>query len=129
YTVGVGSLSGGPLPIWALPPGTPHEPDEPVSSHLDRDSLEKIAVATNGQYFELDRDGDRHIANAIIDAGKRLAPSLGVVAQSEELYWWFLSAAAALIAAGTLFLKERAELWIQLIGAITVLAIVSRWLQ
>ena len=42
-------------------------------------ALQRIAVAGGGQYFELDRDGDRHIANAIIDAGKRMAPSLGAV--------------------------------------------------
>ena len=129
YAVGVGSLSGGALPLWALPPGTPKDPDEPTWSKLDRESLEKIAGATGGQYFELDRDGDRHIANAIIDAGRRLAPSLGVVEQSEELYWWFLCGAAALLALGTLFLREPAELWIQLAGAILVLLAASRWLQ
>jgi Ca-activated chloride channel family protein len=129
FTVGVGSLAGGPLPLYALPPGTPKDPDEPTSSRLDRDSLQKIAAATNGQYFELDRDGDRHIANAIIDAGKRLAPSLGVVQQSEELYWWFLCGAGAFFTLGMLFLRERSELWIQLAGAAMVLLIASRWLQ
>ena len=49
-----------------------------------------------GQYFELDRDGDRHIANAIIDAAKRRAPSLGVTEQSEDLYWRFLVIAGGL---------------------------------
>ena len=129
FTVGVGSQAGGPLPLEALPPTAIHEPDEPTWSHLDRDSLMKIASATNGEYFELDRDGDRHIANAIIDAGKRLAPSLGVVEQSEELYWWFLAAAAASLAIGMFFLRERAELWIQLAGAAAILIAASRWLQ
>jgi Ca-activated chloride channel family protein len=129
FCVGVGSLAGGPLPLAALPPGTERDPDEPTTSHLDRESLQKIAVATNGQYFELDRDGDRHIANAIIDAGKRLAPSLGVVQQSEELYWWFLCGAGAFLALGMLFVRERAELWLELAGAVTVLLLVTRWLQ
>jgi Ca-activated chloride channel family protein len=129
FPVGVGSLTGGPLPLEALPPTAIHDPDEPTWSHLDRDSLERIAEATSGQYFELDRDGDRHIANAIIDAGKRLAPSLGVVEQSEELYWWFLAGAAAFLGLGVLFIRERAELWIQLAGAVAVLIVASRWLQ
>jgi Ca-activated chloride channel family protein len=129
FTVGVGSQSGGPLPLEALPPTAIHEPDEPTWSRLDRESLMKIAAATNGEYFELDRDGDRHIANAIIDAGKRLAPSLGVVEQSEELYWWFLAAAAGSLAIGMLFLRDRAELWIQLAGAVGILIAASRWLQ
>ena len=129
FAVGVGSLAGGPLPLDALPPGTTRDPDEPTTSHLDRESLEKIASATNGQYFELDRDGDRHIANAIIDAGKRLAPALGVVQQAEELYWWFLCGAAAFAGLGLLFMRERSELWIQLVGATAVLLLVSRWLQ
>jgi Ca-activated chloride channel family protein len=130
FTVGVGSLSGGPLPLWALPPDTPKDPESPTSSHLDRESLEKIAEATNGQYFELDRDGDRHIANAIIDAGKRMAPSLGTTTtQAEDLYWWFLLAAAGCVGVAVIFLRERSELWIQLAGAAIVLAIASRWLQ
>jgi Ca-activated chloride channel family protein len=129
FPVGVGSLTGGPLPLEALPPTAVHDPDEPTWSHLDRDSLERIAEATGGQYFELDRDGDRHIANAIIDAGKRLAPSLGVVEQSEELYWWFLAGAAGFLTLGMLFLRERAELCVQLIGAVAVLLLASRWLR
>ena len=78
-----------------------------------------------GQYFELDRDGDRHIANAIIDAGKRLAPTLGVTEQAEELYWCFISFAAAFVALGVLFLRERAQLWIQMVAAVVLLATLS----
>jgi hypothetical protein len=129
FTVGVGSLVGGPLPLNALPPTAIHAPDEPTWSRLDRESLQRISSATNGEYFELDRDGDRHIANAIIDAGKRLAPSLGVVEQSEELYWWFLAGAAAFLGLGMLFLREPTEIWIQLAGAVVVLLVASRWLQ
>jgi Ca-activated chloride channel family protein len=130
FTVGVGSLNGGPLPLYALPPDVPKDPEAPTSSHLDRESLDKIAKATNGQYFELDRDGDRHIANAIIDAGKRMSPDLGTTTQQvEELYWWFLLAAAACVGVAVMFIRQRAELWIQLAGAVIVLAVASRWLQ
>jgi hypothetical protein len=37
--------------------------------------LQRIAAAGGGQYFELDRDPDRDIANAIIDAGRAQAPA------------------------------------------------------
>ena len=110
FAIGVGSLSGGPLPVVQRPETAIKDPEEPVSSRLERETLEKIASATNGQYFELDRDGDRHIANAIIDAGKRLAPMLSSDQTSDELYWWFLCGAAAFAVLGMLFLRERGEL-------------------
>ena len=90
-----------------------HDPEVPTTSRLDRARCRSIAAAGGGQYFELDRDGDRHIANAIIDAGKRMAPSLGAVEQAEELYWRFLVVAAVFPSLGLLFLRDRPELWLQ----------------
>jgi len=77
FAVGVGTLSGGRLPVVREPgaESAPGPPAAPLASHLDRASLQRIAAATGGQYFELDRDSDRRIANAIVDAGKRLAPT------------------------------------------------------
>ena len=98
-----------------------HDPETPLSSRLDREALQRIALAGDGQYFELDRDGDRHIANAIVDAGKRMAPSLGATEEAEELYWYFLSVAAAFVGVGLLFLRDRGDLWIQVVGATLVL--------
>jgi hypothetical protein len=122
FVIGVGTLSGGPLPVIRGDDGeVVQDPETPTSARLDREALQRIALMGNGQYFELDRDGDRHIANAIIDAGKRMAPSLGAIEQSEELYWYFLSAAAALTGVALLFLRERGDLWLQLAGAIAVL--------
>ena len=66
--------------------------------------------------YELDRDGDRYIANSIIDTAKRMAPSLGASEETEELYWRFLVVAAIFPFLGMLFLRDRAELWIQAIG-------------
>jgi Ca-activated chloride channel family protein len=126
FVVGVGTLAGGKMPVWV--PKTKDEapdPETPLFSRLDRTGLQKIAAVGGGQYFELDRDGDRHIANAIIDAAKRRAPSLGVTEQSEDLYWRFLVISAACTIAGLLFLRERAELWIQLTGGILVLLALS----
>ena len=101
------------------------DPDTPLISRLDRDGLQRIA-AEGGQYFELGREGDRQIANAIVDAGKRLAPSLGVTEQSEPLYWYFLCAAAGFAGVGLLFLREKTELALQLAAAVAVLIILSR---
>ncbi len=126
FVVGVGTLAGGRMPKWV--PKTPDEeadPETPIISRLDREGLQRIASVGGGQYFELDRDGDRHIANAIIDAAKRRAPAIGVTEQAEELYWRFLVIGAVLAVIGFLFLRERSELWIQLVGGVAVLLALS----
>jgi Ca-activated chloride channel family protein len=122
YVVGVGTLAGGAMPVLRDDSGQIiHDPEVPTSSQLDRTALQRIALESGGQYFELDRDGDRHIANTIVDAGKRAAPSLGLIEESEELYWYFLVAAAGFAGAGLLFLRERGDLWLQLAGAVAIL--------
>jgi Ca-activated chloride channel homolog len=117
FVVGVGTLGGGRLPDFKDEDGNVvHDPEVPTTSRLDRASLQKLASAGGGLYFELDRDGDRRIANTIIDTAKRMAPSLGASEQAEELYWRFLVLAAIFPFLGMLFLRDRAELWIQMIG-------------
>jgi Ca-activated chloride channel family protein len=111
HVIGVGTLAGGDLPVTTI---DGEEEASPGTSRLDRASLQRIAAAGGGQYFELDRDPDRDIANAIIDAGRRQAPATTEEGTTEELYWRFLVAGLALAAAGTLFLRDRVELWIQL---------------
>ena len=66
-----------------------------------------IANAGGGEYLELDREGDREIANRIIDAARRRAGSRGLQVENEELYWRCLLAAAVLLCVGLLFLQER----------------------
>jgi hypothetical protein len=121
HVIGVGTLGGGMLPESTNQDGT-IEPS-PGRSRLDRASLQRIAAAGGGQYFELDRDADRDIANAIIDTGRRQAPTAIEEGSVEELYWRFLAAAVALAVLASLFLRERAELWIQL-GAVAATAVV-----
>jgi Ca-activated chloride channel family protein len=92
HVVGVGTTAGGVIP----------EPqraanDEPVASRLDRNSLAVIATAGGGRYFELDRETDRDIANAIIAATRRQAAQTGVTEGTEDLYPQCLLAAAALL--------------------------------
>ncbi len=114
--IGVGTLGGGKLPTVKLPDGS-DDPEVAGRSRLDRASLQRIAAAGGGHYFELDRDPDREIANALIDAGRRLAPSRVESGRVEELYWRFIVAGAALAAFGLLFVRERAELWMLVAGA------------
>ena len=114
HVIGVGTLAGGDLPQTTVDGVT--EPS-PGRSRLDRASLQRIAAAGGGQYFELDRDADRDIANSIIDAGRRQAPTTTEEGTVEELYWRFLAAALALAAFGGIFLRDRTELWIQLVAA------------
>jgi len=119
FVVGVGTLGGGRLPEFKDKEGNVvHDPEVPTVARLDRASLQKLATAGGGQYFELDRDGDRRIANQIIDTAKRMAPSLGAQEESEELYWRFLVVAALFPFLGMLFLRDRAELWIQAVGVV-----------
>jgi hypothetical protein len=113
YVIGVGTLAGGELPMIA---DEGEEPKSPGRSRLDRASLQRIAAAGGGQYFELDRDPDRDIANAIIDAGRRQAPVTTERGTTEDLYWRFLAGAIGLAAFGSLFIRERTELWMQLLG-------------
>ncbi len=125
HVIGVGTLGGGDLPEVDNPDGTT-EPS-PGASRLDRASLQRIAGAGGGQYFELDRDADRDIANAIIDAGRRQgvpaartlrggaeSPATVETGTAEELYWRFLAAAVGLAALAGALLRERTELWMQL---------------
>lgn len=114
FVVGAGTLSGGMLPEFREEDGTVVPPRR---SRLDRASLQRIAAAGAGRYFELDRDPDRDIANAIIDAGRRRAPTKVEEGKVEELYWRFLAAAVATAAIGAIFLRERAELVMQVAGA------------
>ena len=114
HVIGVGTLAGGSLPETTVDGVV--EPS-PGQSRLDRASLQRIAAAGGGQYFELDRDPDRDIANTIIDAGRRQAPATTEEGTVEELYWRFLAAGLALAAFGGLFLRDRVELWLQLAAA------------
>ena len=114
HVIGVGTLAGGDLPA-TVTDGV--EAPSPGKSRLDRASLQRIAAAGGGQYFELDRDSDRDIANAIIDAGRRQAPATTEEGTVEELYWRFLAGGLALAALGGVFLRDRSELWIQLFAA------------
>src|SRR5438874_6886623 len=123
YVVGVGTTLGGFIPEPPRKPNDTTPPEPPIRASLDRPGLVMIANAGGNEYLELDREGDREIANKIIDAARRRAGSRGLEVSTEELYWRFLLAAAVLMVAGLLFLQERVELWLQAAGAGVALAL------
>ena len=133
YVVGVGTTGGGIIPEPArpavMPPTGPPELLISVYSAIDRSSLNAIATAGGGDYFELDQESDREIASRIINAARRHAGTRGVEERTDPLYWRFLVVSAGLLFVGILFVRERAELWIHMVGAAIVLLIVSNVLR
>jgi hypothetical protein len=119
--VGVGTTAGGTIPDPKRDPAQP-----PIRSVLDRNSLSTIATAGGGRYFELDRDPDRDIANAIIDLTRRRADGQGVQQGMDDRYREFLMLAAGLLVLGVLFLRERGALALTLASAGGLLAMATR---
>ncbi|MEP7117178.1 MAG: vWA domain-containing protein [Acidobacteriota bacterium] len=126
FVVGVGSLAGNWLPEVHVP--ITEEPAPHAISRLNRGSLQRIAESARGQYFELDREQDRDIANHIVDAGRRLAPPRASQAASVEFYPRFLMAGVALAALSTIFARLRAEAALQCAVSAFALALVVAWL-
>jgi hypothetical protein len=122
FVVGVGTTVGGIIPEPNREPGR-----SVLSSSLDRASLAAIANAGGGRYFELGRDDDRDIANAIIDSTRRRAAAGGVNETLQELYWQALLAAAFFVALAVLFLRDQAALALQLAGAAAVLVLLVQY--
>jgi Ca-activated chloride channel homolog len=120
FVVGVGTTTGGIIP----------DPDPErvvLSSSLDRSSLGVIANAGSGRYFELGRDDDRDIANAIIDSTRRRAATGGVNETLQELYWRALLAGAFFVGIAVLFLRDQSALALQLSAAAGVLVLLVNY--
>jgi Ca-activated chloride channel family protein len=113
FVIGVGTTRGGVIPD----PTEAANVTSPIVSRLDRASLAAIATAGGGQYLELDRDSDLNVANQLIDAARRRALSVTTAPVMREVYWQFLIAAGCLTVMGALFLRDRSELWIQIVAA------------
>src|SRR5262245_1435375 len=132
FVLGVGTVSGGRMPRMPFPetPGNNDNDDGPPAvSHLDRLGLQRLAAEGQGLYFELDRERlDRDIANAIIDANRRLAPPREGQAAQSDLHWPFVAGACALVAAGTLFARRSSALSLVLTGAVIAVAAAVRML-
>ena len=118
--IGVGTTAGGIIP------DPKREQNQPaVRSILNRAELTRIATAGGGRYFELDRESDREIANAIIDPTRRRAGTTGIQEGTKDLYWNFLFAAAVFLGLGVLFLRDRVALALQLVAAVAVFLFVN----
>ena len=120
YVVGVGTDAGGFIP--QLPPGRYAEPEPPIHSVLDRQSLRAIAQAGGGAYFELGAEADHVVALRIIRDVQRAAS--GTLERREafsDFYWPFLLAAAILFGVGVLLVTDRIQLWWQLAAAALLL--------
>ena len=124
HVIGVGTLAGAMLPV--VKDEDSGVEASPGRSRLERASLQRIAAAAGGQYFELGRDPDREIANAIIDAGRRQSRPKVREGEFTELYWRLIAAAAVLAAIGMLFVRDRTETWMQLAGAIAIALALNR---
>jgi hypothetical protein len=131
FVVGVGTLSGGRMPPMPLPgiPDNDNDDGPPAVSHLDRRGLQRLAAEGQGLYFELDRERlDRDIANAIIDANRRLAPPREEQAAQTDLHWPFVAGACAFVATGALFARRYSALSLLLTGALAAVAAAARLL-
>ena len=115
YVVGVGSTAGGFIP--ELPGSIFDRPEDPIHSVLDRRSLRAIAEAGGGEYYELGVDADQDVALQILTDVQGRAQSTQREETFTELYWFLLVGAAGLVCLGTLLLKERTQLWWQLVTA------------
>lgn len=124
YVIGVGTLGGGliPEPEWPYGVVPIWAEGEPVYSVLDRTSLQEIALAARGRYFEIDREADRDIALRIIQE-VRGRSARGLQEQTVDLYWHFLMAAAVVLGLAFVLTRERVQLWWQAAGVLAALAI------
>jgi hypothetical protein len=121
--VGVGTLAGGVIPEPVRPAVDDRAQGRPpISSRLDRPSLTRIAMAAGGEYLELDRDSDVALATRIVEAARRRVLTLPPEPKMEDLYWQVLFASGCLALAGVVFMRSRAELWIQVVGGGILLA-------
>jgi Ca-activated chloride channel homolog len=123
YVVGVGTSAGGLIPEPKVREGVPAA--ERIRAVLDRGSLQAIARAGGGDYFEVGREPDRDIARSILAGIKRQAPVLHVDEGYEELYWYLLFAAALVLCLATVALKNGAELWWQVVGVAGTIIVVA----
>jgi von Willebrand factor type A domain len=125
FVAGVGTVSGGRMPELPIPD---EDDPPPTMSYLDRRGLQRLATEGRGLYFELERARDRDVANAVIDAGRQAVPPVRGEVALTAVYWPALALACGLAAAGTVFTRRRAPMWLQAAGALVALAMVLRTL-
>jgi Ca-activated chloride channel family protein len=115
HVAGIGTTTGGLIPEPLQPDGT--RPPPVIRSVLDRFSLIELAAAGGGEYFEIGVEPDRAVSFRIIDRLRRQTGLAREIETFQELYPRFLIAGAAVLFAGTLCLRRRTELVLQVAGA------------
>jgi len=126
YVIGVGTVGGGviPEPEWPYGVVPAWAQGGPVQSALDRGSLQAIALAGRGRYFELERETDRSIALRIIQ-DVRSRSATGLQEQRVDAYWHFLLGAAGALGLALIFTRERTQLWWQAAAVIAALLLLA----
>jgi len=115
FVVGVGTDRGGVIPD---PKRAVDTSQPPVYSRLDRGSLQTIATAGAGQYFEMDRGSDVDLATRVVDAARRRGAAGQTEPVMQDVYWPLLVAAAAVALVGCVFVRSRVALGLQLAGVV-----------
>ena len=112
FVVGVGTTAGGVIPEPKRATGRGR-----CRRHSIAASLAVIATAGGGRYFELDRDSDRDIANAIIDATRRARRRAATSTRhARALLVGAVARRRGFLGLGVLFLRDRARSALQLGG-------------
>ncbi|TFV97542.1 VWA domain-containing protein [Algoriphagus kandeliae] len=96
YSLGIGTEAGSPIPRGngvVIDPNT----GKPAESRLDRTSLQRIAIETGGQYFEIS-DQTQEISNLVGSLEQLKGGSIGTrqVEASSNKYFYFLLAGLVL---------------------------------
>ena len=106
-----------------MPVGIYEQPEEPIRSTLDRQSLRASAQVGGGEYYELEEDSAQDIALEILTDVQSRTQTTRRQETFVDLYWLFLAIAAGLICLSTLLLQESTQLWWQLAVASGLIAL------
>src|SRR5712692_3929914 len=123
--IGVGTSTGGMIPLPHGENGKVLAGFVPIHSSIDRISLMSMAREGNGEYFELGTASDAQIAARIIQTAARRSGNEQLDQSFDELYWYVLVAAAAFLGLGMLFLRQRVQLGLAVASALALLAFIS----
>ena len=123
--IGVGTSTGGLIPLPHGDNGKVLAGFTPIRSSIDRISLMSMAREGNGEYFELGTASDAQIAARIIQTAARRSGNEQLDQSFDELYWYALLAAGVLLALSTVFLKQRVQLGLAVASALALLALIG----